>query len=103
MKLSFRRREAIIQTVDRHERIAAGLESRWSHNCQLCEVFGGGPHWEDADCDECPVVKIFGVDPEDEFYQDSAPCSRFLYRPSLTATAAAMLAAVLGVKVPKQK
>ena len=104
MKLSFKKREAIIRTVDKWEKLADCQESQLWDYCALCPAFGGDEDWRFTDCEKCPVFGVFGRCPDTENDDPrDAPCIGLIQDPSLAATAAAMLAAVLGVKVPKQK
>ena len=102
MKLTRREREAIIQAIDRWERVAAGLERMDDRTCALCDLHMSSNIMHC--CGKCAVTRVFGPSP----CLYSIPCYDLLpkngnhFDARLTATAAAMLAAVLGVRVPRK-
>jgi len=109
MRLSEQKRNAIIQTVNRWERIAAKLENKNARRCSLCIAVDVTSDWSSRCCADCPVCEVFGDTASDS---GGLPCIGLLphmnpFRPRVaahvTATAAAMIAAVLGVKVPKAR
>ena len=86
-----KRDQAIIETIDRWERIAAGQWTVLSGCCALCRLM-------DHNCSACPVVEVFGTRcwSTGACCSDSSDCG-------WVATSAAMLAAVLGVRVPRAR